>query len=164
MSVRRSPGPARVKDAGPPSEPFWATHKVKEALRAPPGTEGHCWRRMSASRVKGNEKMLAQCSHVVVQSGPSHVACFAARKKKSTACPPYFFASLKLLAVARTLTSRALSEEPQRLPQAPSISILFKQSLGYITALQPACNMDDLCSLPLRLRGWPTFRELGSRV
>ena len=36
-------------------------------------------RRMSANRVKGEEKLLAQCSRVRVQSGASHVACLGAR-------------------------------------------------------------------------------------
>ena len=50
-------------------------------------------------------------------------------------------------------------EWPQRLPEDLSISILFQASLGK-RLFKPTCDIDGLRSLPVRLRGGPTFRDI----
>ena len=99
---------------------FGTSHKAKEALREPLGTEGHFWRGFP-------------CSRVVVRLGLSHIARCAARRRKA-ACLPPFFASFKLLAITRTLmTSEALRKghsDPLLLsPQVPSIASREKSAL-----------------------------------
>ena len=67
------------KDALPAFGPIRATHKAKEALRMLSGKDGRSFlagRRMSASRVKGKEKVGFQCSSVLVRSGLSRASCF----------------------------------------------------------------------------------------
>ena len=74
--VRASP--ARLEDAGRASGPQGPLTKLD--------TEGHflARKRTSASRVTGEDKKLvSQCSHVLVRSVPSHVACFAANRRRA---------------------------------------------------------------------------------
>ena len=73
-------------------------------------------RRMSASRVKGKEKQGFECTRLLVRSGRPHIACFAAERGRALRAA-YFFASLDLLAAARTsMTLKALSR-PTALPR-----------------------------------------------
>ena len=80
---------------------------------------------------------------------------FCQKKKKSSACLPYFFASLKLLAVTRALvTSKALRNghrESQR-------TLHLQVSLGKL--LFEPYDIDGLRPMPLRRRGRPTFRDI----
>ena len=117
-------------------------------------------RRMSASEVKGPEKIarsVLTCPPGSVGSVTWRMVC--SRKKKSSACLPHFFASLKPLAAARTLmTWKALSKghkDSQKGPSSPFSSSIFGR---IFCSLIP--RDDGLRSLPLRLRGVPTFRDL----
>ena len=125
-----------------------ATHKVKEALSFLAG------RHMSGSRVKGMKKVLAECSHVLVQSGPSHVACFVETKKKELCVPNVLLrvvetfdltsaatccsredSALRPLSLSADMswTSRALSKghiDSQRSPPFPSCSSIFVEKSG----------------------------------
>ena len=72
-------GPARAKRRGTCHWAIRATNKAKEALRMLSGKDGRSFlagRRMSASRVKGKEKVGFQCSSVLVRSGLSRASCF----------------------------------------------------------------------------------------
>ena len=87
-------------------------------------------RRMSASEVKGPKKIarsMLTCPPGSVESVTWRMVC--SRKKKSSACLPYFFASLKLLAAARTLmTWKALRKghrDSHKGPPSPFCSSIF---------------------------------------
>ena len=104
-------GPARVKDAGPAPGPLGPLPGAKVALRVYSWLRGSflAGRRMSASRVKGNRKI----AHPVLTCPPGSMGSvsrrmFCSKKKKSSACLPYFFASLKALSKGHIDSHRAL--------------------------------------------------------
>ena len=73
------------------------------------------------SRVKGEEKIARSLLACPGSIGSASRRMFFSKKNRS-ACLPYFFASLKLLAVARTL----VTSRPHRFPEEPAISLLFE--------------------------------------
>ena len=46
------------------------------------------------------------------------------------------------------MTSRAVKERPQRLPEGPAISIMFMRPWRRNLLFEPACDIDGLRSLP----------------
>ena len=89
-------GPARAKAGGACLESIRATHKAKEALQVPPGTEGHFW------RGEGGTKNCSLSAHSPDSTGSVSRRMFCSKKKKSTACPQYFFASCRRQDDSRT--------------------------------------------------------------
>ena len=140
----------KKKNAGPASGPLGSLTKPTGSPSS--GPRHREWsvagRRASASRVKRKAMFGLSMLPVLVRSGLSQVACFCRKKKKSSACLPYFFASLNSVAVTRALmTSKALRNGHSNSHMRPYISISFKHLGGKILLFEPVCDIDDLCSL-----------------
>ena len=74
-------------------------------------------------------------------TGLVHVACFAARRRRDLRALPYLFASLKPLAVTRTLmTSKALRNGHRDSQKSPPSPFCFKHLWG--KGSPPTCDID----------------------
>ena len=156
-------GPARVEDAAPASGPLGPLTEPRQlvecllAQRVISGGKTHV-----CQRGEGTEKNCSLSAHTSPSfSGSVTWRKVCNRKKKSSACLPYFFASLKLLAAARTLmTWKALSKAHKDSQKSPPSPFCSKHLWEKILLFDPACGIDGLRSLPLRLRGVPAFAVL----
>ena len=131
------------KDAAPVSAPSGPLTKAREPFKCSIWHRGSLLtgRRASASRGKASVglSMLTRPGSI----GSVSRRMFCKKKKKSSACLPYLFASLK--AFGGHMGSgdvEGAQERPQRLPEGHSISVVFK----------PLWGKNLLCEAALRHR------------